>query len=239
MGDSMDLLGKRFTRITVIGKIDNTHWLCECDCGNTFIATSSHLIHHYKKSCGCLRKEVSKYNTSFQRKNNTYDLSGEYGIGYTSNTNEAFFFDLEDYDKIKDYTWYKGDRYIKARGKCKKEILLHKLITETDKNTIVDHVDRNPLNCRKYNLRICSQSDNCCNINLRKNNSSGVTGVRWSNQKNKWLAYIQKNKKNKSLGSFDYFEDAVRARLLAEKELFGEYSPQKHLYEQYGISEVS
>ena len=37
-------------------------------------------------------------------KNNTYDLSGEYGIGYTSK-GEEFYFDLEDYDLIKDYCW--------------------------------------------------------------------------------------------------------------------------------------
>ena len=36
------------------------------------------------------------------KKYNTYDLSGEYGIGYTSK-GEEFYFDLDDYDKIKDY----------------------------------------------------------------------------------------------------------------------------------------
>ena len=38
------------------------------------------------------------------RKYNTYDLSGDYGIGYTEEGNE-FSFDLEDYDKIKNYYW--------------------------------------------------------------------------------------------------------------------------------------
>ena len=36
---------------------------------------------------------------------NIYDLSNEYGIGYTSNTKEPFYFDLEDYDKVKEYCW--------------------------------------------------------------------------------------------------------------------------------------
>lgn len=231
----MDLLGKRFTKVTVIEKVDNTHWLCLCDCGNTFVDTSSHLVHGYKKSCGCLKKETSRKNTSFVKKYNAYDLSGEYGIGYTTNTNEPFYFDLDDYDLIKNYTWYKASRYVKARYENDKEVLLHKLITNTDKDTIVDHEDRNTLNCRKSNLRICTQSDNCCNIKLRKDNKSGVIGVRWSKRDNKWLAYIQKNRKNKLLGMFDIFEDAVKSRLIAEKELFGEYSPQKHLYVDYGI----
>ena len=41
-------------------------------------------------------KKIKKYNT--------YDLSGEYGIGYTTK-GEKFLFDLEDYEKIKDYCW--------------------------------------------------------------------------------------------------------------------------------------
>ena len=36
---------------------------------------------------------------------NVYDLSGEYGIGYTLK-GEPFWFDLEDYDLIKDYCWH-------------------------------------------------------------------------------------------------------------------------------------
>ena len=41
-----------------------------------------------------------------KRKYNRYDLeSQEYGIGWTSNTNEEFWFDKEDYDKIKNYCW--------------------------------------------------------------------------------------------------------------------------------------
>ena len=49
------------------------------------------------KSCGCISKEMV-----YQQRNkiNKYDLSGEYGIGYTSK-NEIFYFDKDDYDKIK------------------------------------------------------------------------------------------------------------------------------------------
>ena len=41
-----------------------------------------------------------------RKKHNKYDLSGEYGIVYTSN-GEEYWFDKEDYDKIKDYYWRK------------------------------------------------------------------------------------------------------------------------------------
>lgn len=56
-----------------------------------------------------------------KHKTNTYDLTGEYGIGYTSSGDE-FWFDLEDYDKIKklllafDQTWIFESKNIKRRS---------------------------------------------------------------------------------------------------------------------------
>ena len=41
-----------------------------------------------------------------RRKTNRYDLSGDVGIGWTSNTNRQFYFDLNDYELIKDYSWH-------------------------------------------------------------------------------------------------------------------------------------
>jgi hypothetical protein len=71
------------------------------------------------------------------------------------------------------------------------------------------------------------------NINIQSNNTSGITGVYWN--KEKWNAIIIKNRKRIYLGSFINKDDAIKARLEAEKKYFGEFAPQKHLYEQYGI----
>ena len=49
---------------------------------------------------------VSRHTDSrFNVKYNKYDLLGSFGVGWTTNTNKEFWFDLEDYDKIKDYCW--------------------------------------------------------------------------------------------------------------------------------------
>lgn len=230
-----NLIGKKFTRVTVIDKIDNTHWLCRCDCGKSddFIETTSHLIHGYRKSCGCLKKKTSKINAQANRKYNKYDTSGEYGIGWTSNGNNEFYFDLEDYEKIKNYCWW-SNRYVQTKVD-KKTIMLHKLVMDAGNDVVVDHIDRNPMNCRKENLRICTQKDNVCNISKRKDNKSGVTGVCWSKKYSAWIAYIHKDKKQNLLGVFDDINDAIVARLKAEKEIFGEFAPQQHLYNQYKI----
>ena len=58
------------------------------------------------KSCGCLQKESEIKNGKRNHKTNVYDLNGEYGIGWTFNTNKMFYFDLTDYDLIKNYCWF-------------------------------------------------------------------------------------------------------------------------------------
>ena len=64
----------------------------------------------------------SKFGTDgkFLKQYNNYDLSGEYGIGYLFN-GEEFYFGLEDYDKIKNYCWYKDSGgYIRTNAHKKR-----------------------------------------------------------------------------------------------------------------------
>lgn len=58
---------------------------------------------------------------------------------------------------------------------------------------------------------------------VRKNNSSGVTGVERRPYRNSWRASICFKGKRRYLGSFRDFDDAVAARKKAEEELFGRF----------------
>ena len=62
------------------------------------------------------------------------------------------------------------------------------------------------------------------NQSLSVANTSGVTGVSWYKQTGQWRAYIYINKKFNSLGLFNKFEDAVKARKSAEQKYYGEFS---------------
>ena len=62
------------------------------------------------------------------------------------------------------------------------------------------------------------------NRGLQSNNASGATGVYWHKQSSKWVAFIQNNRKHIHLGSFENFEDAVKARKDGEEKYFGEFS---------------
>ena len=243
--------GEKFNHWTVIGLDEDyekkrkenklrkgRRYICECDCENHTIRSvyGTNLRKGYSKSCGCLQKQAAQETGKNNFKGNKYDLSGEYGIGWTSNTNKEFYFDLEDYDKIKKYTWRETDW-----GYClaydivnkKKEILMQYLVFNSE-GQIIDHINRNRLDNRKENLRKCTQQENLRNVSLSTRNKSGFLGV-YLNQNKKWVAQIKINKKMKYLGSFDNIEDAVITRLKAEKEYYGEFAPQRHLFEKYGI----
>lgn len=161
-----------------------------------------------------------------KRKSNRFDMSGQFGVGYTSK-DEPFYFDLEDYDKIKDYYWYIDAGGYVVSKLFDKLIYMHRLVCNCCNNNYeVDHIRHNKNDNRKSELRICEHKNNGKNLLLRIDNKSGVTGVsiRKENCKKKYRASIRIDGKNVHLGSFENIEDAIKARKEAEAKYYGEYS---------------
>lgn len=234
-----DLTGLKFGKLLVIKQADDliqpngqhkARWLCECECGNNAIIVGYNLTSGLTKSCGCLHNEQLGKR---KKKYNDYDLTGNVGIGYTLNTNNQFYFDLEDYDKIKNYCWsettHGATHHLKAWIPDKRRTMyMHQLLGFSN----YDHIDRNELNNQKCNLRPCTTQENIRNSSIRRNNTSGVIGVSFNKTYNKWESYINIDKnKRKFLGYFSDKQDAILARLQAEQVYFKEFAPQKHLYE--------
>lgn len=230
MGSFIDLTGIKFGRLTVLERSENdkhgnTQWLCACDCGNQKICLGRSLKRGATQSCGCLHSEVVRKNTIERNKSksNTYDLSNDFGIGYTYNGNE-FYFDLDDYEKIKEYCWHKTvEGYIATRPSYDKFISMHRLIMNCPNEMQVDHINRIKNDNKKNNLRIVTVKENAMNNNRYKNNTSGVTGVSWHKQHQKWYASIRYNNNIFFLGLFEDIEEAINVRKNAEIKYFGEY----------------
>ena len=225
-----DLTGQYFGRLKVIERVEDyiekngnkrSQWLCECKCGNRVKVIGKSLKNGNTKSCGCLQKEITSKHF---KKYNDYGLSGEYGIGYTSK-GDTFYFDLEDYDKIKDYCWYKSGEYFATNdSKNHKLILLHRLIVNAPDDKVVDHKNHLEYDNRKQNLRVCEYSDNTHNMSNTSRNTSGVKGVCWYKSINSWHSRITIDGKTVSLGYYKSFDDAVKARKKAEKKYYGEFN---------------
>lgn len=101
---------------------------------------------------------------------------------------------------------------------------LHRLIMNASKGIYVDHIDGNPLNNLRSNLRLCSNAENGRNQKLHKNNTSGYKGVHWSKLNKKWKVEIKINYKNKFIGLYNTKEDAAKAYNEAALKYFGEFA---------------
>lgn len=76
---------------------------------------------------------------------------------------------------------------------------------------LIDHINRNPHDNRIENLREANLSQNNWNSRLNRNNKSGVKGVFWNSNENKWVARCYVNGKQYHLGYFLVLNDAKYA----------------------------
>ena len=235
-----DLTGRTFTRLTVLRQTDDriyanglhrACWLCECSCEkrNKVIVTGYDLKAEYTKSCGCLRNE-NLYNVV--NKTNKRDLSGEFGILWSTNTNEEVYFDLEDAEKILQHCWYiDSSKGYPTTNIDKKPIAMHKFLGYYHP----DHYNRNKLDNRKENLIPSAPKENNRNMPKRSTNTSGFIGVTWNKAMQKWQASITVDNVSIYLGCFYDKNEAIRERLKAELKYFKSSAPQRHLFEEYNI----
>ncbi|WP_299078970.1 HNH endonuclease [uncultured Paraglaciecola sp.] len=82
----------------------------------------------------------------------------------------------------------------------------------------VDHINGDGTDNKWSNLRQVTSAENQRNARLQANNRSGVCGVSYDNNKNRWRAQIKVNYKQIGLGYFIDFDEACRARKLAEEK---------------------
>lgn len=215
--DRVDSSGKHHPRVTV-----------QCDCG-TVIEKDVYKLRNGAKMCKSCYLRIAKDNSiPFEHKHNRYEFDDGVGIGYTLNTNSEFLFDADDYELIKDMCWHENEAgYIYSTDLVtKRKIGLHRYVMRLDDDSLfIDHVNRNPKDCRKENLRICTQKENVLNKSVYKNNKSGYTGVMQDKKTQKWISYINKDKSHHVIGYFKTKEEAISARRKAEEEYFKEFAP--------------
>lgn len=98
--------------------------------------------------------------------------------------------------------------------------LLHRFVMGAVKGQMVDHIDNDPLNNTRDNLRFCTTSENSMNTYMCRRNSSGYRGVTFRKDTKKWQAQIGIYGKQYNLGSFDDPAEASRVYEEAAKKAY-------------------
>lgn len=205
--------------------------MCYVDgCENTKVHAKGLCKRHYEIN----RRWGSPYIRTRWDRNEIIVVKGDYAeiILYNNKSNEIArtLIDADDIERIKDYKWHIANslNYVEAIINRKKTAL-HRYIIGAQKSEIVDHKNRNVLDNRKDNLRICTLQQNAYNKRLPKNNTSGYLGVTWHKRHQKWMASLCFNKKLVFIGYFEDYNEAVNERIKAEKEYFGEFASSNNL----------
>jgi hypothetical protein len=140
--------------------------------------------------------------------------------------------DKEDVDLLMCCGWSQS-----RKGYAVSATIMHRLIVRAKPGEAVDHINGNPLDNRKANLRICSASDNAKNRGKHKwmrsetchSQFKGVSREKhqyktFRKPQRQWTAHIRVGGTLKLLGRFVNEEDAARAYDAAARDHFGEFA---------------
>jgi len=200
-----DLTGQRFGRLTALERLDQKRgstylWRCRCDCGKEAEVYADVLRSGGTKSCGCARQEALKRRA--------VDIRGQ---------RFGRLIALEPLEKRMG-----GSVVWRCQCDCGRQ-------TEASYNSLT-HGNTRSCGCLNRENESLSTSlryiDGTCvelleRKRLRKNNTSGYTGV--VSYRGRWRAQITFKRKTYNLGTYETIEDAAAARQQAEKDLFGTF----------------
>lgn len=205
-----DLENKIFGYLKVL-HVDNErpkgkrrNWICKCTaCGKIVSIPRQKLISGDSKSCGCMMSAPARKND--------LDLTGRR------------FGKLTVLYKISG----KGVNAIwKCRCDCGNEtnVIQQSLISGRTKSCGCVHREKAKQNIKKYMGIVNGTNASRMKSNkLSAANTSGVKGVSYNKNYEKYYAYIGFKNKLYSLGFYDKIEEARAAREKAEKEIFGPF----------------
>ena len=150
-----------------------------------------------------------------------------------TNSNQFALIDSEDILKVSISNWYlfykksnKRKPYVRSTGKIGgRQVSLHRYILGiTDPAIQTDHINNDPLDNRKSNLRTCTVAENNRNKSSHKNSTSQYLGVCYDRHRNKWAVCVCYNRKKVYRKRFNTEIEAALAYNKAAKKYFGEYA---------------
>lgn len=149
-------------------------------------------------------------------------------LGKHANSQVAIV-DDDMYDGLTDgWRWYTDHRGYAlgrktiANGFCL-HAYMHSVVVRPPDGTVVDHINGNPLDNRRENLRVCLIKENVRNSPGR-GGLSRFKGVSWNKQAGKWQVAIRANGQRIYLGIYEDELEAASVYNEAAKKYFGEFA---------------
>jgi hypothetical protein len=140
----------------------------------------------------------------------------------------ATLVDADDYERLSKRNWcasWTGKSYIAKCGfsidTVQYRVFMHRFIMACPEGLFVDHINHNPLDNRKRNLRICTHAENNTNKRKQRITSSRFKGV--TKHGNGWIAQL-KTEKGQYLGFFKNEEDAFEEYKRSAIKIYGEFA---------------
>ena len=207
-----DLTGQRFGKLVVTSLSDERRdsdlfWNCVCDCGNTALVRTHHLIRGAVKSCGCLHHE--NQDISGQRRGH---LTAVRRTGDKDEFGSNIYEWRCDCGKIVRQT-IRGTASPTRNPMCPDCL---KKVRQKLANELRERIERDPETGidRKTLSNIIAGRPTATN-------SSGVRGVYWDKSKKKWIVNGRENRKPLYLGSYDTLEEAKAVREAYVRRVYG------------------
>lgn len=204
----VDISGQRFGRLVAVSfsHYNEKHqdcWLFHCDCGNDKIMPAANVKWGNTRSCGCLHRErtedIKKQDITgcrfdrlvALRPTENRDAAGSVIWECQCDCGKTAFYSVNVLNRGKVHSC--GCMYRETRAECYS--YRHDMAEDTNISSLV----------------VSKQ--------LRRNNTSGCTGVYQEKKHGYWVAYIHFRKHRYSLGVYTDKEKAIRARKEAERRL--------------------
>ena len=216
-------------RLDLIGKEVNG-WFVIC--------VERHECGKYWYECRCLRCGALAVRTTGQilrrrseRCSNCppvffFEIKGDVATG-TLPDGTRFTVDTDMVPLVNQRYWRLGkEGYIVSGEKQGDVIQLHRFVLGiSDSRMFVDHINRNPKDCRRSNLRVANPTQNSCNHKLFITNKSGYSGVYYSAYGHRYDVKIGYHGKRILLGS-SKSDPVMLAQMynIAAAYLYGEFA---------------